>query len=116
MSKHTKGPWYVIEKKHVLSINTAQTEEEEDRIEHEEQRDTAIAGIYGTKGATDQANAQLMAAAPTMLEELAAVEWSGNGEGDEVGCVCPRCGGVEWRKGHDKDCKLAAAIPKAKGG
>lgn len=80
MNGHTPGPWNVLKKKNSLSINTASSVEEEDRIEYEEDRDTSIAGIWWdeTEGLSEEniANAHLMAESPNLLLACeTAEEW-----------------------------------------
>jgi hypothetical protein len=58
--------------------------------------------------------------APQLLEALEAVEWGGSRlDGDDYNptltdCICPCCGNHEL-EGHEKTCKLAAALAAAKG-
>ena len=55
--------------------------------------------------------ARVISAAMDMLDVLESVEWNGLGEFRS----CPSCFG--WKpNGHKPNCKLAAAIRKAKGG
>lgn len=56
--------------------------------------------------------AKLMAAAPDMLYVLEGVEWVKDPEGPRF---CPYCYNSE-QAGHMKNCKLAAAMKKAKEG
>jgi hypothetical protein len=63
-----------------------------------------------------EANANLVAAAPEMLEVLKAVEWAGMTDAEDGGYeyACPFCDAeVGRREGHYDNCKLAAAIAKA---
>jgi hypothetical protein len=65
--------------------------------------------------------ARLIAAAPQLLEALGEVQWSASYlRGDDFDSdwnqeVCPICGSHEL-EGHEKDCKLKAALVAVKGG
>jgi hypothetical protein len=61
---------------------------------------------------TQQSN--LISAAPYMRRVLKQVEWNGF-SADETPYTCPACGGEKDHFGHRKDCKLAAALKKARG-
>jgi hypothetical protein len=56
------------------------------------------------------ANARLIAAAPDMLDVLTAIEWRDCSCGPE----CPQCFNFQ-KVGHRPECKLAAALRKARG-
>jgi len=56
-------------------------------------------------------DAKIMAAAPDMLYVLEGIEWVKDPEGPRF---CPYCYNTE-DTGHMKNCKLAAALKKAKG-
>ena len=60
----------------------------------------------------DIANARLIAAAPSLLEALEAVEWVAISGYDNI---CPSCAHFWKATGHHDDCKLQAAIQLAKG-
>lgn len=75
-----------------------------------------ILGAEGASQVEGRANARLIAAAPDLYEALAALEWSDTKERDEGGVelACPCCWAVQ-DDGHKVDCKLAAALAKARG-
>jgi len=61
------------------------------------------------------ANARLIAAAPDLLAELIALEWSPDQVDVEAGgyeAGCPSCDGSQ-REGHNTGCRLRAAIGAA---
>jgi len=69
----------------------------------------------GVDEACDEANANLVAAAPDLLSVLRDLEWIGMNDGRGVThLMCPACSALKSRgSGHNHYCGLAAAIAKA---
>jgi hypothetical protein len=62
-----------------------------------------------------EANAQLVAAAPELVQVAIDVEWAGVEDAPEGGQVagCPRCGALKRDGKHIDYCQLDAALRKA---
>jgi len=101
-AKHNPGPWEVTG----TDRNDQQTVSSRGRLIAVVCHECLRANLPSM-----EANARLISAAPDMLDVLESVEWNGLGEFRS----CPSCFG--WKpNGHKPNCKIAAAIRKAKGG
>ncbi len=116
-SKHTPGPWIAVpvSRRYRLNAepifpNSIWAIFEEDTSEG---RNPVVMVDHGDDHCPEfraqvESVARLIAAAPLMLEALEAVEW-----GQHFG-YCPGC--LEEKKlGHEKGCKVAAALKAARG-
>jgi hypothetical protein len=104
-TKHTEGPWAVYDDFYIkvdrpgyiggshAEVKSCDAVPPQNRDEH-------------------KANARLIAATPELLAELTSIEWGALGQS---GPRCPSCGGNRDHRGHDRDCRLAAALAKATG-
>lgn len=107
-----------------------------DNIEIGEASGFRIATVWNTPRQDVEEKANLIIAAPELLAACEDVEWSGTQQGMGYGYMgsggdgplipaCPSCGGIHPEKGkheftkealgHRKNCKLMAALRKAKG-
>ena len=100
MSKHTKGPWKVFQWRDGCQDGSGLY-----NVGSEEMEVAIVKNIL-------LEDAQLIAAAPELLEALKAAEWGGH----ENYRQCPVCGGPVHGSDHTPDCILSAALKKAEGG
>ena len=105
MSKHTEGKWKSFFKNKYKEWNVS--------LPVLGGMNVALCanGVPGVSLKQKEANAHLISAAPDMLEVLESVEWNYYSHHIKT---CPCC---DWAKdrNHSPDCKLAAALRKARG-
>jgi len=108
-SKHTPGEWEpIFQNKKAFGVRTRDGylffSVQPSRYGDQDER-------YKDEVAEHIANLHLIAASPDMLEALMEAEWGGTAIGGNMSC--PVCFNSR-EYGHSPDCKLAAAIAKAK--
>ena len=100
--KFSSGPWKVDP-----PIGAEHTEVRD----NDGRRIAVVAGSYPMRAKTEDANAHLIAAAPEMYEILSHLEWIDDSDYHLPSCPCCR----RHAKTHADDCKLHAALEKARG-
>ena len=118
-ANHTKGPWgreghLIWGPKHIESrhqngrVLIAEVKQGSARA------DAMLEGGADRFGFDSEADGDLIAAAPDLLEALEAIEWTGPNDWESPSDCCPYCGKHE-RKGHADDCLIGNALKKARG-